>query len=821
MFPSLFIIFFVFTKIQMPIVYADSGHLESYRIKNLKEAKTLKSQQQIHNRQLIIRMKSNDKLQSDGGLEQQTTTKRLEGRGYFLIQVSVDENLEEVKKELEQDPNVEYVVPNYVLEQQQTPTDPLFSQQWYLSSTNIVNSWSILKRNQPVKVAVIDSGVEINHPDLVNQLVAGYNFVSKNTDANDTLGHGTAVAGIIAAQSNNQTGIVGINQGAKIIPIKVSDGAEIQLINVLDAIYYAIDSGVNIINMSYGSTNFNEAEYEALYTAYSKGITLVAASGNENSSVSYPAAYPFVIGVGSINNQRKKSSFSNYGNALDLVAPGEGIVSTSVNQTFKSVSGTSFSAPIISGAASIILNERPSTTPAQLQWLLEKSTGAIWNQTIGFGNINMYSALTTNLPDLSNDVSDESGTGKQINFNKIYKESLQITEDIDWYQFDVASERTIQLNVQGHSSQDFVMWIRRESNGQVQWEEFVDKNDIGSGEIYSFTASKGHYTVAIFDYNLRWSTEPYHLSINTSAGKRIFGQIRISTAVEISKEGWPNGLLNSERAVILARADNPADALSAAGLVGVKDAPILLTYPNRLDSITINEIKRLNATKVYILGGSAAISQSVESHLKELGFTVQRISGSDRFETSYKINQEAGLLNSNEALVVNGITVADALSASSISATKNIPIYLVRTDSLPINLPSTVQKITILGGEKAVSYRLEQSIQHLGVATNRIYGATRYETNINAIKAFQPNQSSYLMVRGTSTSTTMEDYPDAVAAAGLSLKNNAPIILINPNRKEDSVTKYLSNISEMSTMILGGEAAIPTIRLQELGVPIN
>lgn len=820
--PSLFIaVFALLINLQTSQVYANSEHLEKFFIKDTKVINTLISEQEIHNRQLIVKIKSEDMLTKVEELVPQTTTKRLEGRGYLLVQVSTAESLKEKMKELEEDPNVEYVVPNYLVEQQATPNDTLFPQQWYLSSTNIVNSWPLLNGNQQVKVAVIDSGVEMNHPDLTNHLLTGYNFVSKNKNTNDTLGHGTAVSGIIAAQTNNQVGIAGINRNVEILPIKVSDGTEIQLINILNAIYYAIDNGANIINMSYGSVEPNEAEYEALLSAYSKGIILVAASGNENGSVSYPASYPFVISVGSINAQGKKSSFSNYGEALDIVAPGEGILTTAVNQSYKSVSGTSFAAPIISGAASLLLGERPGISPAQIQYLLEKSVGLDWNQLTGFGKINMVNSLSTNLPDLSGDISDESGTGKLINFNQNYSESLQITDDVDWYQFDVTGNNNLQLKVQGHSSHDFVMWIRRESNGQIQWEELVDKNNVGLGESYNFAASPGHYSVAIFDYHLRWSNVPYQFVVNTSTTKRIYGETRIHTAVEISKEGWPNGLSHSERAIIMARADNPADALSAAGLVGVKDAPILLTYPNRLDPITVNEIRRLNAAKIYVLGGPAAISITVENQLKDLGIIVQRISGSDRFETAYKINQEAGLLNSNEALVVNGVTVADALSASSISATKNIPIYLVRTDSLPINLPSTIKKVTILGGEKAVSNQIEQSIKGLGVTTNRLYGATRYETNINAIKAMQPDQSAFLLVRGTSTSQTAEDYPDAVAAAGLALKNNAPIILVNPNKKEESVANYLFSRSVISPTILGGDAAIPSDRLKELGVSIN
>src|SRR5690606_17474624 len=131
---------------------------------------------------------------------------------------------------------------------------------------------------------------------------------------------------------------------------------------------------------------------------------------------------------------------------------------------------------------------------------------------------------------------------------------------------------------------------------------------------------------------------------------RLSGSTRLDTALQISKTGWPNGLESSEKAVILARADDPADALAAASLSGTKDAPILLTYPNKLDNSILTELSRLGAQKVYILGGTGAISNTVESQLQSNGYQTQRVQGPDRFKTAEAINVVAETAQKSKAI---------------------------------------------------------------------------------------------------------------------------------------------------------------------------
>lgn len=288
--------------------------------------------------------------------------------------------------------------------------------------------------------------------------------------------------------------------------------------------------------------------------------------------------------------------------------------------------------------------------------------------------------------------------------------------------------------------------------------------------------------------------------------ERVQGQSRYHTAIEISKKGWPSGLDSSEKAVILARSDNPADALAAAGLAGVKDAPILLTSPAKLEPIVITELNRLQAKKVYVLGGTSAVSEKVVSDLKEAGKQVLRISGSNRYQTAEKINEAAGLTANPKAIVVNGVTVADALSASTNAALNGIPIYLATKNSIPTALPSHIKEVILYGGEAAISKSVEVEIAKTKKVT-RISGSNRYDTNIEAIHSLSNSFENIILVRGQSTSTQTEDYPDAVAASGLAKKLQAPIVLTPPDTVNSKVEAYIAKLNK-HVYVLGGVQAV-------------
>lgn len=238
-------------------------------------------------------------------------------------------------------------------------SDPLRDQQWALSATSFPAAHSRFTQGAGTVVAVVDSGVNGTHPDLRHRLVPGIDLVSPyGGNGNlDPHGHGTHVAGIIAAASGNGEGIIGAAPEASVMPVRVLDaygeGAES---TAAEGIVWAVDQGADVINLSF-SVGAVGALREAVRYAEAAGVTVVAAAGNgreQGSPVAYPAAYPYVIAVGSIDRSLAVSPFSNRGDYLDLAAPGSGILSTYGLNSYAMSSGTSMAAPYVSAAAALL-----------------------------------------------------------------------------------------------------------------------------------------------------------------------------------------------------------------------------------------------------------------------------------------------------------------------------------------------------------------------------------------------------------------------------------------------------------------------------------
>jgi surface antigen len=251
-------------------------------------------------------------------------------------------------------PKSEYVEApeeNYFVMALENPVnDPEYSNQWSLPVINAPELWSTGTQDEKV-VAVIDSGICDQHPDLVGRVIEGYDFIEMDVNAFDDNGHGCSVSGIIAANSNDSIGIAGVGKNVKIMPLKVLDSLGIGTYsNVANAIVYAVDHGADIINLSLGGVNPSSILSNAISYAETNNVIVVAAAGNTGTEgVLYPAGYPYVISVGSTNEQLQQSSFSSYGPGVDILAPGEKILTTGLDDGYRYVNGTSYSAPIVSG----------------------------------------------------------------------------------------------------------------------------------------------------------------------------------------------------------------------------------------------------------------------------------------------------------------------------------------------------------------------------------------------------------------------------------------------------------------------------------------
>jgi thermitase len=242
------------------------------------------------------------------------------------------------------------------------PNDPSYSEQWALSAIGAPSAWEQMPADAPqVTVAVIDSGICASHLDLAGRILDGWDFIESDAVPQDDFGHGCSVSGVIAANMNDGLGIAGVAPNAQIMPLRVLNGSGVgSYSDVAAAIVYAADNGAKVINLSLGGSNPSSTLENAVNYAISKGTVVVAAAGNNGTEGAlYPAAYPDVIAVGSVDPDLKHSSFSNYGSQIDIWAPGRNILTTKRDGSYGLVSGTSFAAPYVAGAEAIkyILND--------------------------------------------------------------------------------------------------------------------------------------------------------------------------------------------------------------------------------------------------------------------------------------------------------------------------------------------------------------------------------------------------------------------------------------------------------------------------------
>jgi thermitase len=229
---------------------------------------------------------------------------------------------------------------------------------WNVTAFDLPGAWERSK-GEGVKIAVIDTGVDIDHPDLAKNLLPGINFVDSSKQPWDDNQHGTHVAGIIAAE-NNEIGMVGVAPSAKIMPVKVLDRhGNGNLVNVAKGIRWAVDEGkADLICMSLGSPNPVQEVRKAIQYAESKHVVCFVAAGNAGMSknIFYPAEYPETIAIGSIDENLARSGFSNTGENLDFMAPGNRIFSTIPDNWYAMLSGTSMATPFATGVAALVLS---------------------------------------------------------------------------------------------------------------------------------------------------------------------------------------------------------------------------------------------------------------------------------------------------------------------------------------------------------------------------------------------------------------------------------------------------------------------------------
>lgn len=399
--------------------------------------------------ELVVQMKSGfqtQQLQAFSASSGMRLSKRLniDGSELHLVKVQNPQQTQQAMQSLQRNPSIQSVSlnPRYTVLQSYPPlsrqntgvapantdisaprrlNDALYPLQWALPKVGIPTAWNYARGSADLLVAVVDSGIDYNHPDLAGQIVNGIDFMPEmpsgpngegspdttDMDPNDELGHGTHVAGIIAAHAENQMGVAGIAPNVKILNVKVlnADGWGSSFA-IAQGITFAADKGARIINLSLGGPDISKPIELAVKYAQKKGALVIAAAGNSFTHTGYPAAFPGVFAVGATDDNDRLADFSNHDARINVMAPGVDILSTTpmnltnsmqaggVDSQYSAMSGTSMACPIVTGQAALILSARPDMTAFQVKQLIEQTAKPVGDARIfGHGRIQIAESL--------------------------------------------------------------------------------------------------------------------------------------------------------------------------------------------------------------------------------------------------------------------------------------------------------------------------------------------------------------------------------------------------------------------------------------------
>ncbi|MHC4846056.1 MAG: S8 family serine peptidase [Planctomycetota bacterium] len=299
------------------------------------------------------------------------------------------------------DASVRYAQPNVLHRPAGVPNDLKWAQQWGMTTVRAHLAWDVAAGDPSVIIAVLDSGADMDHPDLAAKIAWDYDTASMDDDADDQTGHGTHCMGVAAAETNNVVGVAGAGNACRLAAYRCGDATFSTAALVL-AIHDAVDQGAHVLSMSWGSIYEDTAVAAALQYALGEGCVLVAAAGNNGDAVPfYPAAHPFVIAVAATNSLDNLASFSNYGPWVELAAPGQSITSTWTGGVYKYASGTSMATPMVAGTAALLYAElggqRTTDAAALIRGALEGSAVPV-GSFVQHGRLDMRAAVDAIAP---------------------------------------------------------------------------------------------------------------------------------------------------------------------------------------------------------------------------------------------------------------------------------------------------------------------------------------------------------------------------------------------------------------------------------------
>lgn len=333
--------------------------------------------------------------------------KKIKGVNVQIVELPGNASEKAVINSLRKHKYIKFAELDYILHADKTSNDFYTPSEWHLNKMLVSSAWDISLGNG-ITVAILDTGVDATHPDLAGQLVPGWNMFDNNADTTDVYGHGTMVAGVVGAASDNTIGVSSLAWQAKIMPVRISgtDGMA-SISTIADGLVWAADHGARVANISYAVSGYATVQNAAQYMKNKGGVTVVSA-GNSGALDSSPAD-DTMISVSATDSNDVKTSWSTYGPFVDVSAPGAGIWTTTRGGGYSAVSGTSFSSPATAGTVTLMLAANPKLNPVDVENLLKTTVvdlgTAGWDQNYGFGRVNTFAAVQAAAQSVSRDLS--------------------------------------------------------------------------------------------------------------------------------------------------------------------------------------------------------------------------------------------------------------------------------------------------------------------------------------------------------------------------------------------------------------------------------
>lgn len=341
-------------------------------------------------------------------------------------------------------PEIARVEPNLLRAAVLTPNDPKRFDQWGLNAIDVYDAWHYTRGTGQV-IAVLDTGVQLNHPDLAGHITGGWDFVDDDADASpnphaDNASHGTHVQGIANAVTNNDRGVAGVAWDARAIHARIIAAVGASASDIAAGVVWAADNGASVVNMSLAGPGWVSLERDAMDYAAARGVILVAAAGNDNTFTPYyPASYDHVLSIAATRYDNERAAFANKGDYIDLGAPGTNILSTTFPDGYEQKDGTSMAAPHVAGVAALVWARGLATTREDVMQALQCSALDLddpgWDHRLGWGLVQAEAAVQYNpaimpscLPTVPHDDFDQA----RIIAHSIFVDEIDTTYATHW-----------------------------------------------------------------------------------------------------------------------------------------------------------------------------------------------------------------------------------------------------------------------------------------------------------------------------------------------------------------------------------------------------